>query len=233
MTERSLQGFFDRVHANQNANRINFAKWYQIIEQIDDCFVRAVENLSDPKPVMSANLLLRCQYAFKTAAGMALAGQVVEVFLVLRSVLEYAGYCLVISKTPSLEGAFLGRHTSTKAMEKQKKAFKISAVRSTIAGQDRALANHFDHYYQRSIDFGGHPNPHAALSAMMPDEREGLKGFTVLAISTDPTAITHALLSTAQVGLTALCVLQHVFKERFESLGIRQEIDSLKNTGML
>jgi hypothetical protein len=38
---------------------------------------------------------------------------------------------------------------------------------------------------------------------------------------------------TAQVGLTALCVLQHVFKEKFELLGIRQEIDALKNTGML
>jgi hypothetical protein len=26
---------------------------------------------------------------------------------------------------------------------------------------------------------------------------------------------------------------QHVFKEKFELLGIRQEIDALKNTGML
>ena len=42
-----------------------------------------------------------------------------------------------------------------------------------------------------------------------------------------------ALKCTARVGLTALCVLQHVFKEKFELLGIRQEIDALKASGLL
>jgi hypothetical protein len=33
--------------------------------------------------------------------------------------------------------------------------------------------------------------------------------------------------------LTALCVLQHVFKEKFELLGIRVEIDAVKASGLL
>jgi hypothetical protein len=40
-------------------------------------------------------------------------------------------------------------------------------------------------------------------------------------------------MSTGQVGLTALCIFQHVFKAKFELLGIRQEIDAIKDTGML
>jgi len=39
----------------------------------------------------------------RSAAGMASAGQVVEAFVMQRSVLEYAGYALVICETPSLE----------------------------------------------------------------------------------------------------------------------------------
>ena len=100
MKEHSLQSFLDMLHSTQNANRVNFPNWYEIVERIDDCFVRAGKNLINPKPVMTGNLLLRCQYAFKTAAGMALAGQVVEAFVMQRSVLEYAGYALMICETP-------------------------------------------------------------------------------------------------------------------------------------
>src|ERR1700694_110922 len=41
MTERSLQEFFDTLRSAQQANRVTFAEWYDIIERIDRCFVRA------------------------------------------------------------------------------------------------------------------------------------------------------------------------------------------------
>jgi hypothetical protein len=98
---------------------------------------------------MTGMLLLRCQYAFKTAAGMALGGQVVEVFAMLRSVLEYAGYCLTIYETPDLESVFIGRHTGTGAMKAQKEATKISSIRTAIARHDVKLAKSFDELYRR------------------------------------------------------------------------------------
>jgi hypothetical protein len=57
--------------------------------------------------------------------------------------------------------------------------------------------------------------------------------MTVLAFSNDPAMITVAFKSTAQAGLTALLLFQHVFKEKFELLGIRQEIEALRNTGRI
>jgi hypothetical protein len=233
MTETSLQHFLDTVHANQNANRINFAHWYQIIDLIDVCFVRAGKNLINPKPVITGNLLLRCQYAFKTAAGLALAGQMVEAFVMQRSVLEYAGYCLKIYDTPALEDVFLSRHVGTKEMKAQREAFQIGPVRNAIERYDAMLAGHFNLLYQRSVNFGAHPNPHAIIGITALDERGNETGVMVVAISNDSQIIKFVLKSTAQVGLTALCILQHVFREKFELLGIRQEIDALKNTGLL
>jgi hypothetical protein len=233
MSEYSLQKFFDMLYSNQQANRVNFAQWYAIVENIDDCFVRAAKNLTNPQPVMTAVLLLRCQYAFKTAAGMALAGQIVEVFTMLRSVLEYAGYCLTIHERPALESVFISRHIGASEMKAQKEAFKIAAVRTAVGRYDAKLAELFDDLYQRSIDFGGHPNPHGSFSALVFDERGDQTGMTTLAISSDPKNLAHALKSTAQVGLTALHILQHVFKAKFELLGIRQDMDVLKKTGML
>jgi hypothetical protein len=233
MTDHSLQSFFDMVHANQKANRANFPVWCDILERMDSCFVSAGKNLINPKPVMPGNFLLRCQYAFKTAVGMALAGQVVEVFVMQRSVLEYAGYGLTIFEKPELDGVFVLRQLGPREMKAQKEAFKIGAVRAAIGRYDTELAGNFDENYQRSIDFGAHPNPHASFAAAVLDERDGETGMTVLGISNDAKMITVALKSTAQVGLTALLVFQHVFKEKFELLGIRQEIEALKNTDML
>jgi hypothetical protein len=96
---------------------------------------------------------------------MALAEQIVEPFVTQRSVLEYAGYCLTIFERPELERVFVLRHVGKDEMEKQKAAFRIRAVKEVIRRFDSKLADIFDENYQRSIDFGGHPNPNASFSA--------------------------------------------------------------------
>jgi hypothetical protein len=229
----SLSKFLSMAHTNQQGNCVKFAGRYETISKIDDCLVRAGKNLVNPKPVMAGVLLLRCQYAFKTAAGLALAGQVVEAFVMARSVLEYAGYAAVIHGTPALEAVFINRHQSAAEMKAQKEAFKISQVRARIAALDAKLAEIFDEMYQRAIDFGGHPNPHGTFSAMALDEKDGTSGITTLAFTVDQAAVEHALKSVAQAGLAALYIFQHVFKEKFELLGIRAAIDALRQGGGL
>src|SRR5208337_3645540 len=189
--KRSLEDFFDALRRNQRANRTNFPQWYAIIERVDDCFVRVGKNLVNPEPPMTGVLLLRCQYAFKTAAGMALAGQIVEVFPILRSVLEYAGYCLLMYETPALQGVFILRHAGKPEMATQKNEFTIKAVRGAITRHDPSVADIYDDNYQRAIDFGAHPNPHGTFSAMSLDEDKGLDAITALAISKDPKIVEH------------------------------------------
>jgi len=232
--EDDLSRFLDMARSNQQANRINFAPAYETIQRMDAALATAGKNLINTKPIMACVLLLRCQYAFKTAAGMALAGQVVETFVMLRSVLEYAGYALVIHETPGLVNVFINRHLSDAEMKTQKEKFKISEVRACLRRFDGKLADNFDVFYQRSIDFGGHPNPHATFSAMqMEDKGDGSTGITTLALSTYVTAISHALKSVAQVGLTVLYMFQHIFTAKFQLLGVRAEIDALRQQGGL
>ena len=231
--EDDLSKFLDLVHVKQVANRTEFARPYDIILEINDCLLKAGKNLVNPKPVMAGMFLLRGQYAFKTAAGMALAGQIVETFVMMRSALEYAGYALLMFEKPELQVVFMDRHQDEEAMKLNKQKFKISEVRSCIARFDVKLAENFDLFYQRTIDFGGHPNPHATNSATLLDEKDGSMGITSLAISADKNALVHALKSVAQVGLTILYIFQHIFKEKFELLGIKAAIANLtQNAGL-
>jgi hypothetical protein len=234
MAKRTLEDFFDALRASQRANRKIYPGWYAIIAAIDACFVRAGENLINPEPEMTGVLLLRCQHAFKAGAAMALAGQAADVFPVLRSVLEYAGYCLVISETPALENVFILRHAGGAAMKMQRDAFQIKAVKGAICRHcTTALTTLYDDLYQRTIDFGAHPNPHAVFSITSMEEKEGQVARTVFAITKEPKIVLHALKSTAQIGLMALHVLDCVFKEKFELLGLHHEMDALSKTGLL
>jgi hypothetical protein len=68
---------------------------------------------------------------------------------------------------------------------------------------------------------------------MISGEHDGKHGLAIVATATDPKIVVFALKSTAQVGVTALCVLEQAFKERFTSLGIGREIRALVETEML
>ena len=84
--------------------------------------------------------------------------------------------------------------------------------------------------YGCSIDFGGHPNPHAMLAAMNidQDDDKNMTGMTTSALTAEPKIIEFAMLKTAQVGLTSLYEFQHMFMDKFELSGVRAKMDALR-----
>jgi hypothetical protein len=52
-------------------------------------------------------LFVRCHAAFKTASGLAAAGQAAEAYVMHRSMLEYAAYALHINRNPELAQVWL------------------------------------------------------------------------------------------------------------------------------
>lgn len=237
--DNSLDRFLAVLPKNQLANRLRFPDQYQIVQQIDNCFVTAGRHLSYLKPVLVGPLFLRSQYAFKTAAGMTLAGQVAESFVMTRSCLEYAGYALAIFADQPLDGAptreevFINRNVDEESLKAQKAEFQVGRIRPIMASYDQTLAEKFKLLYDRCIEYGGHPNPYGVLTAIKMETQDGqLTSITTLALTDDPTITMFAMQNVAQVGLTSLCIFQILCREKFELLGIRAEMDALKRTGL-
>ena len=134
-----LTQFLKAVHHHQQRNRERFAEPYRLMQRVNDCFVTAQQALVDPKPVLSGVLCLRSQYAYKAAAGMALAGQEGEAFAMMRLCLEHAGYALAIfaeptgNDTPTREQIFLNRHLDDASRKAQKREFTIRNICEIIA----------------------------------------------------------------------------------------------------
>jgi len=164
--DKSLAHFLETIHRNQQAIQDQFSERYRSIQQVDDCFAAAGEHLGDVQPIFTGPMFLRSHYAYKTSAGMTLAGQFCESFVLMRSCLEYAGYAVRLFTAPGLEKVFLNRHADKASKNALRKQFEISTITNAIAGFDKKLSDIFKDMYDRSIDFGGHPNPHAMLGSI-------------------------------------------------------------------
>jgi hypothetical protein len=121
-----------------------------------------------------------------------------------------------------LEDMFLRRHFDADALKDQKQKFRIREIKAVTF--DPELAKIFQEFYERSINFGAHPNPSGVLSAVQWKCSYDRITLLNLGLSADEKMLPHAMKCTAQVGLTSLFIFQHIFKDRFENLGISAEM---------
>ncbi len=157
----------------------------------------------------------------------------------MRPCLEYAGYALAIfadprlEDTPSRDEVFVNRNVDDVSLKSQKEEFIVGKIREIIATFDQNLAENFTILCERSIGYGGNPNPYGLLTGInMETKDEQLTTITTLALTDDPIITMFAMKNATQVGLTSLFIFQHIFRKKFELLGIRAEIDAFRKAGI-
>ena len=89
-----LTKFIDDARTNQWATFWNKKGPVRQLVATDELFAKVSENWLNPDNEIAAFLLLRCHAAFRTAAGLAMAGQAAEVQVQCRAMLEYAAYAV-------------------------------------------------------------------------------------------------------------------------------------------
>lgn len=220
-----LSAYFDMVRNNQFASYEKLPTEYGRLTDIDACFVTISKQLLNPKDILAPLFLARSHSAYRAACAAALSGQSSETFVLLRSSVEAAGYGLLVHQTPLLGEIWLKRAENKGAV---RAAFTVKAVRHAVEKQDTKLAGIFDMLYERAIDFGGHPNEMAMTGSMSINEEDDRKTFAIKYLDDNPLALAHAIKSTAQAGLCSLFIFQYIFPERFELLGLKQQLQALR-----
>jgi hypothetical protein len=144
--------------------------------------------------------------------------------------LPFAAYALQIDKVPGARQKWLDRLKDDASRKAASNAFRTANLRPTIASCDARLGKLFDTFYQRCIEHGAHPNEHAIMGSLELQERAGGTEVRQIYLHKDGAALRAAVKGTAEIGLCALFILQHVFAftARFELLGVKQELQSLR-----
>jgi hypothetical protein len=219
-----LTAFLATAHRNRYATYVQKKNEVRKLIAVDECFGRVGKNWLNPPNLMTPHFFFRSHSAFRSASEHALAGQAADMFPLVRTCLEYAGYALLIFKNPCLEETWLRRHDDADSPAIVRRKFAIGQVQAQIEKTDRHNAKVFARLYQQAIDFGAHPNERAVTGNMTVDRVEGRKIYQQILLHGDGIQLDHCLVTVARAGVCSLTVFQDVFGPRFELLGVNSDL---------
>lgn len=223
-----LTKFLQETHQQQYATFHNKKAAVGRLVAIDELFVRVSKNWLNPPSEVEAMLFLRCHAAFRAAAGEAMAGQAVECYRQCRGTLENAAYAVHIRRNPSLATVWLNRHQDDAGMRASKKEFQHIAVATSVRAANQHAGQRFEELYQRTIDWGGHPNERSVTGNMKMIEEPDRRVMLAIMLHGDGVELDVALKTGAQCGMVSLELLQVLYNAKFELLGINAAMLDLR-----
>ncbi len=164
----SIQNIFATFH--------NMKEEYQDLKGINECFQKIIDHLLNTPNFLEALFLLRAHSAYYAACRLAMSGQVPETFVILRSCLENALYALHIKNNPASGEVWLKRHDDENSLRATRNEFKYGNIIETLAKADSSLHATAKLLYERTIDFGAHPNERAMTSKL---KCTGMRGMAL------------------------------------------------------
>jgi hypothetical protein len=216
-----LSKFLDAAHQNQYATFVKKRDAMAKLVAIDAQFAKVTKGWLNPKSEVLAMLFIRCHGAYRTACGLAMSGQTAECYVQCRSMLEYAAYAVHINRDPPLAKVWLDRHQDETSMKASRKAFQHVAVLESVMAANQHAAERFETIYQRTIDFGGHPNERAVTGNMKMIEEPDRREMLAILLHGDGVQLDVALKTSAQCGMIALELFETIYGPKFELLGIK------------
>jgi hypothetical protein len=180
---------------------------------IDDIFFAAHNGLkpANETQLVPSLLFLRSFSAFRAAVMVGLSLPT-DGFALQRSCLENAGYAKLMAEKPELARLWLLRDQNLGEVRKE---FSNRAVREAIEKDDSPLSKIYQELYERSIDFGAHPNEKGVLGSVVPGSLRTGNMQIVLALG-DGLQLQHGLKSCAQVGICSLKIFNLILRDQFE-----------------
>jgi len=227
--EDPLSEFIQNSFENTLATFVRKKGAFKVLVTIDSVFRGIGENLDNPHNILVPAFLHRSHSAFLASCRLAMSGQAVDTFPPLRSCLEYALYALHIYDNPAFAEVWLRRHDDDESIRETRRLFQHRRVMESLRARDVPLHDNLSELYERTIDFGGHPNERAVSSSSVMRKEGDDAVIRNLFLHGDSLALDLALKTTAQVSLGSLMVFRLIFKERFHLLRLSDTIDALGN----
>lgn len=176
--------------------------------------------MANSKDWFSLLFFLKAHSAYLSAARLSSSGQMAESFMVLRGALENSLYGHYIFKHPDYAEVWIRRHESDESLNRMKNIFTIGNTFNELNKANKPLNKIVRDLYERTIDYGAHPNPNSLLNILQHNTKTKEKittdEFKVEYLTGNKLTIALCLKTTAQVGVACLKILQLVMSERFK-----------------
>jgi len=223
-----LSGFLDSASNNVLATAVQLRDEYDRLRQIDDVFVDFTDNLLNPQEVVAPLLMLQAHASYRAAAELAMTCQSAPAFMAMRGCVENSLYGFYFHRNPQTFEVWTKRNDDDAAKQAVKNEFTIRRLKDCLAASDSATADAITTLYDKTIDFGAHPNVLALAGAFRAKDDERRHQFSVAYLTDDRTVIRGTMKSVAQTGVASLSIFRNVFPERFDLLGLTERLTALR-----
>jgi len=213
------------------------------IIQLNDIFTELSSrkfDSSDAKDEVMPHFILRSRAAYLAGVRLAISGQSVEAYPILRLCLEFSLYAYFIFvdknsvevdhdsekiKVPERFMIWLDRRKDAESKRLFLKTFTMGNLKGAISEVDKKLGDIVGNLYDNLIDFGAHPNFETILGHQ---ENEG--GLQI-SYFLPPTEDIHkkCIQDLASTGICALLIFRWMYKEFFDIVNLTQQLDLLKS----
>jgi hypothetical protein len=223
-----LAAFLDTASDNVLASYVHARPQYDKMVEVDSAYVRLCDHLLNPEDRFAPFLLLQAHASFRAAAGLAMSGQSPQAFMAMRGCLESSLYGFYFSRNPESFQVWLRRHEHDDARRSVKNEFTIRNLKDCLGQVDPDTNAVVAQLYERTIDFGAHPNV-AALAAAFRRRTDGERTrFEVAYLTADPHVLMATMKWVVQTGVCGLMIFRNVFSERFDLLGLSESLAALR-----
>jgi hypothetical protein len=113
--------------------------------------------------------------SLRAAVRLAMSGQILEPYVLLRAAIEQSWYALHIAKDPSppdRSALWLNRNVDAESKERCKEEFTARRVRVTHEALDAESAGRLHRLYEVTINFGAHPNSAGILVSLTESQKK-------------------------------------------------------------
>ncbi len=226
-----LSSFFRDAEFNNRASSINFSSMYALLKRVHAVFQfvqAAMEKDNREELVVPRFLMIRAWSSFLAAVRLSMSGQLSEASVVLRVAIEQGWYALHIAKDPrppERSKVWLRRNEDEAAKKSCKKEFTVANVRATHRSLDSAGAKVMGQLYERTIDFGAHPNQMGLFISMRRAEQP--LTYKVGILHPEAFAIVATVKMAVEVAIGTLKVFQLIFPQRFQIMSIDLKIEEI------
>lgn len=224
----SLTASFDNARDNQYATFHIKPMANVDLTATDKVLRKLVDGQVDPSPLMPMQFFLRCHSCFRAASACAMAGQVYEATVLLRSTLESAAYGLYIGKDDERGVRWLKRMDSKSAKERVREEFGLGNLRRHFEKHHPEVAQPFATLYDVLVDFGGHPNePGFSISTTIREEK-GHRLVDTVYLHGDGFPLDFGLKNTVRVGLWGVLAFREIYGLPYEQAGVDELVQSMR-----
>ncbi len=223
-TKDELTKFIETANRNAWATYVHLPEYAKRLNVVHLLFKTAGENLTNSPDWFTGFFLLKSHSHYLAATRLATSCQIPETYMVLRGCLESALYGFYLHKHPASRVVWLSRHNDEASKKQVRREFQIGTMLDEVKGIDTSLANVLEQLYDQTIDYGAHPNERALSAHLRRQDGDDFVQFNYHYLDDNPLALQLALKTCLRVGIDCLKLFRLVYQERFDLLGLTQQI---------